>query len=144
MTASSGSADWALLFDCDGVIVETEELHRLAYCGAFEAFGLQIDGEPVVWDPSYYDVLQNTVGGGKPKMKYHFTQTCGGKWPTRTGDLGNFPPPDTEEAQMALIDDLQDKKTEMYVCRMKRNASFHRSHFLAIFKCILADKTSPS
>jgi hypothetical protein len=24
---------FALLFDCDGVIVETEELHRLAYNG---------------------------------------------------------------------------------------------------------------
>eukprot|EP00961_Rhodomonas_salina_P281236 3799839-Rhodomonas_salina.1 len=35
-------AKWALLFDCDGVIVETEELHRLAYNGAFEAFDLKV------------------------------------------------------------------------------------------------------
>lgn len=59
----------ALLFDCDGVIVDTEQLHRRAYCAAFEAFDLKIDGVPVVWDVPYYDILQNTVGGGKPKMK---------------------------------------------------------------------------
>ena len=52
---------FALLFDCDGVIVETEELHRLAYNGAFEAFELAIDGERVEWRVEYYDVLQNTV-----------------------------------------------------------------------------------
>ena len=67
-----------------------------------------------MWEPSYYDVLQNTVGGGKPKMKWHFTNTCGGKWPSRSGELGDAPPPATEEEQMALIDELQDKKTEIY------------------------------
>ena len=60
---------YALLFDCDGVIVLTEELHRKAYNGAFEHFNLKIKGEPVVWTEEYYDVLQVTcvrqwVGGG--------------------------------------------------------------------------------
>jgi hypothetical protein len=41
--------EFALLFDCDGVILETEELHRLAYNAAFKEFDLTIDGEPVVW-----------------------------------------------------------------------------------------------
>ena len=63
----------ALLFDCDGVLVETEELHRTAYNMAFEEFGLEIDGVPVVWSVDYYDHLANTIGGGKPKMRYHFT-----------------------------------------------------------------------
>jgi hypothetical protein len=31
------------------VILETEELHRLAYNAAFREFDLAIDGEPVVW-----------------------------------------------------------------------------------------------
>merc|ERR1719454_777329 len=67
------SDTFALFFDCDGVIVETEELHRLAYNKAFNTFGLRMpDGSPVEWDVPYYDILQNTVGGGKPKMKYHF------------------------------------------------------------------------
>ena len=43
-SSSPAPYKWALLFDCDGVIVETEELHRLAYCGAFEAFGLEVEG----------------------------------------------------------------------------------------------------
>jgi hypothetical protein len=65
---SAKDPEFALLFDCDGVILETEELHRLAYNAAFEAADLTIDGEAVFWSVQYYDVLQNTVGGGKPKM----------------------------------------------------------------------------
>ena len=30
LSASAGESPYALLFDCDGVIIETEELHRLA------------------------------------------------------------------------------------------------------------------
>ena len=99
LRAASAPFTSALLFDCDGVLVETEELHRTAYnevgpalfqivCAlvssenllclpavqAFKAFGLEINNEPVEWSVQYYDRLQNTVGGGKPKMKYHFTQ----------------------------------------------------------------------
>lgn len=37
----------AILFDCDGVIVETEELHRLAYNKSFVDSGLQIQGQQV-------------------------------------------------------------------------------------------------
>ena len=46
---TSQQHEFALLFDCDGVILETEELHRLAYNHAFREFDLTIDGEPVVW-----------------------------------------------------------------------------------------------
>lgn len=42
--------DYALLFDCDGVILETEELHRIAYNAAFAEFDLTIDDKPVVWE----------------------------------------------------------------------------------------------
>lgn len=108
--STTKDAKWALLFDCDGVIVLTEELHRLAYNGAFEAFDLKVNGDPVVWDVAYYDVLQNTVGGGKPKMKWHFTNTAKA-WPTST--MGAAPDGD-ETAQNALVDALQDKKTEIY------------------------------
>ena len=34
---TSKSYEHALIFDCDGVIIETEELHRLAYNAAFKA-----------------------------------------------------------------------------------------------------------
>lgn len=71
-------AEWALLFDCDGVIVETEELHRQAYNSAFKEFGLKIPStnSPVEWTVEYYDELQNTVGGGKPKMMHYFNKVC--------------------------------------------------------------------
>jgi hypothetical protein len=41
--------EFALLFDCDGVILETEELHRIAYNRAFKEFDLSIDGNLVEW-----------------------------------------------------------------------------------------------
>lgn len=56
----AASEKFALLFDCDGVIIETEELHRLAYNAAFKEFDLQIGDEPVEWSVAYYDILQNT------------------------------------------------------------------------------------
>lgn len=70
---------FALLFDCDGVIIETEELHRLAYNAAFKEFNLQIDDEPVEWSVAYYDILQNTgkwifVTILKQSIKFHLKQ----------------------------------------------------------------------
>jgi hypothetical protein len=49
-----------LIFDCDGVILESEDLHRRAYNAAFENFDIRCQGELVVWDEDFYDVLQNT------------------------------------------------------------------------------------
>lgn len=105
----SSNYEFALLFDCDGVILETEELHRLAYNAAFEAADLTIDGKRVEWSVEYYDVLQNTVGGGKPKMFFHFRNTTG-QFPFVDGN----PAPSTQEDQQALIDDLQAHKTQIY------------------------------
>lgn len=108
MTAYDG---YALLFDCDGVIVETEEMHRVAYNAAFARFGLRIpsSGEEVVWSKSYYDILQNTVGGGKPKMKHHFNNVAK-EWPKPN----DREVPSTDEEKTALVDDLQDAKVEHY------------------------------
>lgn len=75
---SANEHDFALLFDCDGVILETEELHRLAYNAVFKEFGVtKVCGEnrePVEWSVGYYDILQNSIGGGKPKMRHYFSQ----------------------------------------------------------------------
>jgi len=113
----------ALLFDCDGVLVETEELHRVAYNMAFDEFGLRIGDEPVEWSVDYYGHLANTVGGGKPKMRYHFTglgapegakthPDIAYEWPTVTKrDIGQ---PVDEASGMKLVDALQDFKTECY------------------------------
>lgn len=105
--------DYALLFDCDGVIVETEELHRLAYNAAFKKFGLKLNGgaDQVEWTVEYYDILQNTVGGGKPKMKYYFN-TEKGEWPVSMSPYKAIPT--TDAAKNSLVDDLQDAKTFFY------------------------------
>jgi HAD superfamily hydrolase (TIGR01509 family) len=86
-------------------------LHRLAYNAAFKEAGLQIDGEPVEWTVQDYDILQNTIAGGKNKMNYHFTKTTGGKWPNNaiSGKI-----PSTEEEKAELIDKLQENKTNIY------------------------------
>lgn len=87
-----------------------EELHRRAYNASFEHFGLAIDGVPVVWSVEYYDVLANTVGGGKPKMKHHFGENG---WPATASFFGGAVAAG-EDQRDALVDALQDKKTEFY------------------------------
>ena len=51
-----------LIFDCDGVILESEDLHRRAYNASFEQFNVTIGDppQPVEWSSEYYDELSNT------------------------------------------------------------------------------------
>ena len=132
----ASSYDYALLFDCDGVILETEEFHRLAYNAAFEAAELTIDGEPVVWSVEYYDVLQNTIGGGKPKMFFHFRNTTNGRFPM----AGDTPEPETPEAQQELIDNLQAHKTKIYQNFVEEKAT-PRPGVIELMDEALADNT---
>lgn len=92
-----------MIFDCDGVILESEDLHRRAYNAAFANFSLECNGTPVVWSEEFYDELQNTVGGGKPKMRWYFSPERNG-WPV-SSILGAAP--QTEDEQAKLIDTLQ-------------------------------------
>lgn len=63
----------ALIFDYDGVILESEHLHRQAYNNAAH-FNVRCpnspSSEPLNWSPEFYDELQNQIGGGKPKMRW--------------------------------------------------------------------------
>lgn len=84
VSASSQSLQ-ALIFDCDGVILESEHLHRQAYNDAFSHFNVRCDPssqQPLNWDPEFYDVLQNQIGGGKPKMRWSCSQ--------ETSTISNF------------------------------------------------------
>jgi len=102
----------ALIFDCDGVIVESEDIHRRAYNATFENFQVMCPGQKdgvVEWTEEFYDMLQNKVGGGKPKMRWYFGENG---WPS-SSILGQRAP-ETEEEQVLLIDTLQDWKTEKY------------------------------
>jgi len=70
---ASSSLD-ALIFDCDGVILESENLHRQAYNDAFAHFGVRCppaSADTLYWDEAFYDELQNRIGGGKPKMRWY-------------------------------------------------------------------------
>ena len=57
----------ALIFDCDGVLVDTErDVHRVAFNRAFEAMGIDAD-----WDVELYGELL-LVAGGKERMRHYF------------------------------------------------------------------------
>jgi HAD superfamily hydrolase (TIGR01509 family) len=58
----------ALLFDVDGTLAETEELHRRAFNDSFAYFGL-----PWVWDFALYRELLR-VTGGQERIR-HFLRT---------------------------------------------------------------------
>lgn len=72
--SASARALQALIFDCDGVILESEHLHRQAYNDAFAHFNVRCPSSPssgpLDWTPEFYDELQNQIGGGKPKMRW--------------------------------------------------------------------------
>lgn len=68
----------ALIFDCDGVLVDTErDGHRVAFNQAFAKAGLQID-----WDVELYGALLK-VAGGKERMRHYFDSQG---WPAAAGD----------------------------------------------------------
>ncbi|XP_004289309.1 PREDICTED: haloacid dehalogenase-like hydrolase domain-containing protein At4g39970 [Fragaria vesca subsp. vesca] len=109
VSASSSPSLQALIFDCDGVILESEHLHRQAYNDAFAHFNVRCSSsQPLVWDPDFYDQLQNQIGGGKPKMRWYFKENG---WPSST--IFEKPPED-DEGRAKIIDTLQDWKTERY------------------------------
>lgn len=101
----------AIIFDCDGVILESEELHRRAYNDTFSHFAVQCEGQKgtVEWSEQFYDKLQNKVGGGKPKMRWYFKQHG---WPRSAVHSGRVA--GTEAEQTKLIDTLQDYKSAKY------------------------------
>lgn len=85
----------ALIFDCDGVLAETErDGHRVAFNRMFVDKGYEIE-----WDVTLYKELLK-VGGGKERMKHYFERTS---WPQGAGDKD------------ALIKELHQLKTAYYM-----------------------------
>ena len=86
----------ALIFDCDGVLVDTErDGHRVGFNRAFAQMG--IDAE---WDVALYGKLL-LVAGGKERMRAYFDEYG---WPEGT---------DPPEAKDELILKLHKLKTEI-------------------------------
>jgi HAD superfamily hydrolase (TIGR01509 family) len=85
----------ALIFDCDGVLVDTEQDgHRVAFNRAFAKKGLNVE-----WDvPLYGELLK--IAGGKERMRYYFDTT---RWPAGVTDKDAF------------IKELHKLKTDCYM-----------------------------
>ena len=85
----------ALIFDCDGVLVDTErDGHRVAFNQAFAKKGLNIE-----WDVHLYgDFLK--VAGGKERMRHYFNTH---QWPENITDKDDF------------IKDLHKLKTDCFM-----------------------------
>ncbi|KAK9812072.1 hypothetical protein WJX73_003157 [Symbiochloris irregularis] len=98
----------AFIWDCDGVIIDSEEFHRLAYNASFQHSDVKVDGKVSDWSVKYYDELQNSIGGGKAKMRHYFNTNS---WPS-SKILPDVP--QTDDEKTALIDELQDWKTTHY------------------------------
>lgn len=98
----SAASDKALIFDCDGVIVESEELHRISYnqCWAQENLGFE-------WSYEFYEMLQNSIGGGKEKMRWYFANYG---WP----DGKPVDSPELAEQRDTFIVHLHTEKTRLY------------------------------
>jgi hypothetical protein len=65
--AKGGDSLEAILFDCDGVLADTErDGHRVSFNLAFEASGID-----EAWDEDRYGKLLE-VGGGKERMTAHW------------------------------------------------------------------------
>ena len=85
----------ALIFDCDGVLVDTEkDGHRIAFNRAFAKKGLTIE-----WDvPLYGELLK--IAGGKERMRHYFEKHG---WPVGIKDTDAF------------IKDLHKSKTDQFM-----------------------------
>ena len=85
----------ALIFDCDGVLVDTErDGHRVAFNQAFTKKGLNIE-----WDVKLYgDLLK--VAGGKERMRHYFNTN---QWPDNITDKNDY------------IKDLHKLKTDCFM-----------------------------
>jgi HAD superfamily hydrolase (TIGR01509 family) len=85
----------ALIFDCDGVLVDTErDGHRVAFNRAFAALGF-----PFEWSVEEYGELLK-IAGGKERMRSYFDK-CG--WPVKPVDRD------------ALIKRLHQLKTDYFI-----------------------------
>ncbi|MFC1558008.1 HAD-IA family hydrolase [candidate division KSB1 bacterium] len=87
----------ALIFDCDGVLVDTErDGHRAAFNRGFAQKDFNIE-----WDVELYKELLK-VAGGKERMRHHFNAT---QWP---GGIA-------ESEKDDLIKELHRIKTDLFM-----------------------------
>ncbi|CAN8278249.1 unnamed protein product [Cochlearia groenlandica] len=94
----------ALLFDCDGVLVDTEkDGHRISFNDTFKERDLG-----VTWDVDLYGELLK-IGGGKERMTAYFSKVG---WPEKA--------PKDEEERKVFIAGLHKQKTELFMVLIEK------------------------
>ncbi|KAJ0578392.1 putative beta-phosphoglucomutase [Helianthus annuus] len=94
----------ALLFDCDGVLVDTEkDGHRVSFNDTFNEKELG-----VTWDVDLYGELLE-IGGGKERMTAYFNETG---WPANA--------PKGEQERKDFIASLHKRKTELFMVLIEK------------------------
>ncbi|KAI3686396.1 hypothetical protein L1987_80071 [Smallanthus sonchifolius] len=94
----------ALLFDCDGVLVDTEkDGHRVSFNDTFAEKELG-----VTWDVELYGELLK-IGGGKERMTAYFNETG---WPENA--------PKGEQERKEFIASLHKRKTELFMVLIEK------------------------
>jgi len=89
----------AILFDCDGVLADTErDGHRVSFNRAFKANGIEED-----WSVDRYGVLLE-VGGGKERMTAHWNEVG---WPAEIPAEG--------DERKAKVKELHLQKTDLFM-----------------------------
>ncbi|GLS77075.1 phosphatase [Oharaeibacter diazotrophicus] len=91
----------ALIFDVDGTLADTEEVHRQAFNAAFRAFGL-----PWSWDQGFYRQLL-LVSGGRERIR-HFVDTY---------------VPEMAAEGLAAINEIHVRKSALYARMIDQRAA---------------------
>ncbi|KAL1323423.1 hypothetical protein AAHE18_13G016500 [Arachis hypogaea] len=103
-SSSSTVVPSALLFDCDGVLVDTEkDGHRISFNETFQEKELG-----VTWDVDLYGELLK-IGGGKERMTAYFNKTG---WPANA--------PTGEKERKDFIASLHKRKTELFMALIEK------------------------
>ncbi|XP_019414887.1 PREDICTED: haloacid dehalogenase-like hydrolase domain-containing protein At3g48420 [Lupinus angustifolius] len=103
-SSSSSNLPSALLFDCDGVLVDTEkDGHRISFNETFHEKELG-----VTWDVDLYGELLK-IGGGKERMTAYFTKTG---WPANA--------PAGEQERKDFVASLHKRKTELFMALIEK------------------------
>ncbi|KAK4843783.1 hypothetical protein QYF36_012585 [Acer negundo] len=103
-SSSSSVLPSALLFDCDGVLVDTEkDGHRISFNDTFTEKELG-----VTWDVDLYGELLK-IGGGKERMTAYFNKTV---WPEKA--------PKSEAERKEFIASLHKRKTELFMALIEK------------------------
>ncbi|KAL8166099.1 hypothetical protein V2J09_007598 [Rumex salicifolius] len=102
--ATSSAVPAALLFDCDGVLVDTErDGHRISFNDTFSEKGLG-----VTWDVDLYGELLK-IGGGKERMTAYFNKVG---WPEKA--------PKTEDERKEFVASLHKRKTDLFMALIEK------------------------